>query len=516
MSFFKKTGSILRKASDLTDSGNWKGAGVQVGEEWNWNPTEGFVVIDLETTGLSPKSDRVLEIAVIQTSVLGEPLAYWSSLINPGVPVGATEIHGIKDSDVLGFPTFESIADELFARLKGQAISAHNARFDLGFLKNEFARSGWILPEVPTVCTMEASKYFLPQLTQRRLSDCAKAIGLNESVSHRALSDASTTVGLLNYYLRRENMEGSPLGLRSFAQSATSIRWSSEKSTAIAFSVSTRKTSRSDEYLDANLLTVLLEISPDDLIDSDELSNGFEYAELLIEALEDGKVSANESQSLMDVSESLGLSPSQTDAIHVNLLLKLATEAWKDGVVTQAEKRHVKTFASLLGLDETKAKEVLDQVEDSRTEKLSSRSKELPDNWALGPPIRVGERVAFTGCDDFDRFGLERKATRKGLRVTGTVSKKTNLLISDGTVQGNKTKAAEEFGVRVVHPTTFVELLNYIQPAVLSAKPDKSITTFETLTCQTCGSSFQRVSVKGRKPLKCPDCSVGQIKPEVK
>jgi DNA polymerase-3 subunit epsilon len=510
MSFFKKTGSILKKAGEFTDTGKrtgaGSGAGVQVGEEWNWNPTEGFVVIDLETTGLSPKSDRVLEIAVIQTSVLGEPLAYWSSLINPGVPVGATEIHGIKDSDVLGFPIFESIADELFARLKGQAISAHNARFDLGFLRNEFARSGWILPEVPAVCTMEASKYFLPQLTQRRLSDCAKAIGLNQSVSHRALSDASTTVGLLNYYLRRENVEGSPLALRSFAQSATSIQWSTEKSTPIAFSVGRRKTSRSNDPLDANLLEVLLEISPDDLIDSDELSNGFEYAELLIEALEDGKLSADESQSLIDVSETFGLSPSQTDAIHINLLLNLANEAWKDGVVSQAEKRHVKTFALLLGFNETKAKEVLDQVENSRTERLSSRAKELPDNWALGPPIRVGDRVAFTGCNDFDRFGLERKATRKGLKVTGTVSKKTNLLISDGTVQGNKSKAAEEFGVRVVHPTTFVELLTFIQPTMLVTEPDKSSTTFETLTCQTCGSSFQRVSSKGRKPLECPDC----------
>jgi len=510
MSFFKKTGTILRKANDLTDTSKWKrsdaGVGIQVGEDWNWNPTEGFVVIDLETTGLSPKSDRVLEIAVIQTSVLGEPLAYWSSLINPGVPVGATKIHGIKDSDVVSSPTFESIADELLARLKGQAISAHNAKFDLGFLRNEFARSGWIFPEVPTVCTMNASKYFLPQLTQRRLSDCAKAVGLNESVSHRALSDASTTVGLLNYYLRRENVEGSPLNLRSLASTAKSINWSSEKSTPIAISVSPKRPSRSNEPLDDNLIKALSQISPDELIDSDELSNGFEYAELLIEALEDGKLSTDESQSLKDVSETLGLSPSETDAIHLNLLLNLATEAWKDGVVTQAEKRHVKTFASLLGFDETKAKEVLDKVEDSRTEKLSSRTKELPDNWVLGPPIRVGERVAFTGCNEFDRFGLERKATRKGLKVTGTVSKKTNLLISDGTVQGNKTKAAEEFGVRVVHPTTFLELLSFIQPAELATKPDKSTTNFETLTCQTCGISFQRASIKGRKPLECPAC----------
>ena len=122
-----------------------------------------------------------------------------------------------------------------------------------------------------------------------------------------------------------------------------------------------------------------MEISPDDLIDSDELSNGFEYSELLIEALEDGKLSADESQSLIDVAETFSLSPSQTDAIHVNLLLTLATEAWKDGVVTQAEKRHVKTFATLLGFNEAKAKEVLDRVEDSRTEKLSSRAKELPE-----------------------------------------------------------------------------------------------------------------------------------------
>ncbi len=479
---------------------------VQVSEDWNWDPHEGFVVIDLETTGLSPKGDRVLEIAMIQTSINGEPLAHWSTLINPVGPVGATEIHGIKQSDVEGSPTFQSIADEIHRRLSGQALSAHNARFDVGFLRAEFLRLGWSLPDIPTVCTLEVSKHYLRELPQRRLSDCATAIGLPNANAHRALSDAATTTGLLNYFLRCEDSQGSPLALKNRATAASGMSWTLTASSATVTQGFRKKSTRLMEPLDEKLLAALFDISADELIDSEQASNEFEYAELLLEVLEDGAISEDESVSLNDLAETYGLNASQRDAIHRNLLVAVSVQAWKDGVLTQSERRHIKTVAAILGIDEATAKQLTNEAEEQRQNSLSEKSKELPTNWDLGEPLHVGDAVAFTGCMELDRPGLEKKATRRGLRVTGSVSRKTVMLVSDDTMQGNKAKAAQELGIRVAHPDVFKEFLTYVQPTKISPPNQTVAPKMETLTCQVCGKNFERISVKGRKPLECSSC----------
>ena len=481
-------------------------SGVEVSEEWDLSPREGFVVIDLETTGLSPRSDRVLEVALIQTDYLGRPTAHWSTLINPQGPVGATEIHGITDSDVADFPSFEGIADEVIERIKGQALSAHNARFDIGFLSMELARVGWSLPDIPTVCTLTASRFFLPDLPQRRLADCAAAVGIATTNSHRALNDAAVTVGLLNYFLRREQTEGSPLGLLGYAATAQYVQWPTAKARQVIQTSDRRKAAPIMSPLDETLLTALSSISADDLVGSGNSDAELEYAELIIEFLEDGKLTEDETASLRDLAESFGLSDPQTMALHEKLLIFLAAEAWRDGVITQSERRHINSFASLLGFSESMGKQVLDHVEKARNERLSMRLKALPENWTLGEPLKIGDRVVFTGCDDFDRSGLERRATKRGVKVISAVSRKTSLLVSDGTVRGNKAKSAQELGIRIIHPTQFSEMLAYIQPQAPTREQPDHTPAVEDLICRTCGKDFQRISVKGRKPIECPEC----------
>lgn len=113
----------------------------------------GFAVIDFETTGLSPKINRVAQIAVVLTSPDGELISRWSTFINPDGQMEATHIHGITDADVRTAPKFKDIADELRERLQGYALAAHNMRFDSSFLKAEYLRLGWQVPEVPSLCT---------------------------------------------------------------------------------------------------------------------------------------------------------------------------------------------------------------------------------------------------------------------------------------------------------------------------------------------------------------------------
>src|SRR3982751_954670 len=97
-------------------------------------------VIDVETTGLSPRTDRVVEVGVVLLDERGEVEAEFETLVNPGRDVGPTRLHGIRAADVVAAPTFAEVAPYLRSVLTGRTLVAHNALFDLRFLAREFAR----------------------------------------------------------------------------------------------------------------------------------------------------------------------------------------------------------------------------------------------------------------------------------------------------------------------------------------------------------------------------------------
>jgi DNA polymerase-3 subunit epsilon len=160
-----------------------------------------FAVLDVETTGLSAAQHRIVEIAVVTTDPWGRVLGEWGTRINPQGPVGATHIHGISDADVANAPAFADVIAQLNQRLAGAAIAAHHAKFDLAFLRAEYARAGWDMPHLPALCTLEASDYHLPMLDRRRLADCCWAVGTPLIGAHSALGDASATASLLAAFM---------------------------------------------------------------------------------------------------------------------------------------------------------------------------------------------------------------------------------------------------------------------------------------------------------------------------
>ena len=85
-----------------------------------------FVVVDLETTGLSPTTDSILEVALVLTDAAGRVERSWSTLIDPGagVDVGPTRIHGLVAEELIGAPGFDEVADLLVADLAGRAVVA--------------------------------------------------------------------------------------------------------------------------------------------------------------------------------------------------------------------------------------------------------------------------------------------------------------------------------------------------------------------------------------------------------
>jgi DNA polymerase-3 subunit epsilon len=500
----------------------WLGrkSGVELTSTWPFDSGGGFVVIDFETTGLSPLHDRAVEVGLIKMDNDGQPVAYFQTLINPERPVAATHIHGITDADVANSPTFGQISEELIKRLQSHVLVGHNLHFDMAFLDGELGRVGLQIPlDYPTICTQQTARVLLPGLARYRLIDCAKALGLDNQSAHRALKDAAMTAGLLHGFLRSKVDSSLVDGLHSLTSEARGITWSTQRGavrSAPARPQQSQVPSRGDEREAVKgLLAGVSDIAPEDFLADNPSSATLAYSELLLTALEDGQVSADEMKALEDLATSLGLSVGDTSNIKQSMLGYVAREAWRDGKVSRDEKSDVAALASFLQLDEKAAKAALADAEQARIDRMSRRTVALPPDWDLGIPLQVDDRIVFTGCYDCGRDDMEEKATRAGLRVTGSVSPKTKLLVSDGTIGGVKDSNAQKLGTRTVDPATFARLLQYVQPKTdvskSSGKPKRKRATprepkTETLICTRCAASFSRTATRGRKPHECPDC----------
>lgn len=150
---------------------------------------ERLAFVDLETTGANPVSDRITEIGIV--TVEGDAVTRWNSLVNPGchIPRFIQALTGINDEMVADAPSFESLADEVQDRLAGCTFIAHNARFDYGFLKNEFKRLGRRF-QADVVCTVKLSRRLFPDFHKHSLDSLIERHGLVVADRHRALSDA--------------------------------------------------------------------------------------------------------------------------------------------------------------------------------------------------------------------------------------------------------------------------------------------------------------------------------------
>jgi DNA polymerase-3 subunit epsilon len=133
--------------------------------------------------------------------------------------------------------------------------------------------------------------------------------------------------------------------------------------------------------------------------------------------------------------------------------------------VSRAEGDELRVVAALLDVEPDLVRSLLADAEAARHARLSADLGPLPAGWAHGAPLRVGDRVVFTGCEDAGRDALEARSTELGVRVLGSVSSKTAMLVSDGSMLGGKHNKATSLGVRMVDPDTYRELLVHLQPA---------------------------------------------------
>ncbi len=148
------------------------------------------VFLDLETTGATATHDRITEVGLVEVNN-GEFIREWSTLVNPGmsIPPMIQALTGISNDMVAGAPRFEDIARDLYLALDGRVLIAHNARFDYGFLKNEFKRLAKTFT-APVLCTVKLSRKLFPQHARHNLDTLMSRHGIACDARHRALGDA--------------------------------------------------------------------------------------------------------------------------------------------------------------------------------------------------------------------------------------------------------------------------------------------------------------------------------------
>lgn len=168
-----------------------------------------YAALDVETTGLDPWRDRVIEIGVVRFSFDSEGALVeedtWNSLINPGIaiPESATAIHGITDLDISSSPFFREIASGLATLLGGRVMVAHNAPFDAGFIREEFSRLSREAPVWEMADSLVLLRQAFPNLLSYNLGKAAFILGIDSASFHRALDDARTCMHIFVQSARR-------------------------------------------------------------------------------------------------------------------------------------------------------------------------------------------------------------------------------------------------------------------------------------------------------------------------
>lgn len=160
------------------------------------------VVLDLETTGLSPHRHKITEIAAVKVQGR-EILDSFHTLVNPEQPIPRfiTKLTGITDDMVKDAPTIEHALPSLKEFMGDLAIVGHNVAFDYGFLAHNFRQYCGEQLVNDRLCTCKLARRMLPDLPSKKLSSVCDYFGLVNEQAHRAMADVEVTVKIFDNFI---------------------------------------------------------------------------------------------------------------------------------------------------------------------------------------------------------------------------------------------------------------------------------------------------------------------------
>lgn len=416
-----------------------------------------YAIIDLETTGFSPKNhDRIIEIGIVRIDPQGNRLQEYCTLINPQRDIGGTQVHGITATDVAGAPVFGEVVGDIHNALREAVIVAHNAQFDLRFLCHECNQIGAPLPDVMSLCTLSLAKIVLPELPSRKLGVLCEHFGIPLEQAHTALDDALATTSLLTLLLesfgtpdRRISWEelGAkvvPSDLRSWPKMVPSGREFRRETAAVR-----RK------QTNPRFVTLFSKLPAH----NDTNNCADEYLAVLERALENREITEEEVADLGEIARLLDMDVQEVKDAHRRFFQDMVLAAWADGIITDAERRDIDSVAYLLGISENEYKRIIAHVQEGR---ISQESVSQPCTEDL-----AGRTVCFTGTSSavingelVSRSTLEELAAEKGMIVKRGVTKSLELLVcADPKSMSGKAKKAREYGTRIMAESAFLRKL---------------------------------------------------------
>jgi DNA polymerase-3 subunit epsilon len=172
-----------------------------------------FVIIDVETTGGSPRNSKITELAIYKYD--GEKIIdEFITLLNPEQPIPEfiVRLTGINDQMVASAPRFYEIAKQVVEFTNDCVFVAHNVAFDYGILRSEFKNLGYDF-RLPHLCTVRAARYVIPGHKSYSLGNISKELGIEINGRHRAGGDALATTKLFEILYKKD-----PTNLKSFIQ----------------------------------------------------------------------------------------------------------------------------------------------------------------------------------------------------------------------------------------------------------------------------------------------------------
>jgi DNA polymerase III epsilon subunit family exonuclease len=161
-----------------------------------------FVSFDVETTGLDPTLESIIEVGAVKFDS-GGVIDEYQCLVNPGRPIhpDAIAVHGITDEMVASGPPIPEILPDVLEFFGDSVLVAHNAPFDIGFFDAEFARAGVEPPKNTILCTLRLARAVFPNFQKYGLETLVRRLQIPSGGHHRASADAAHTAELFRRFL---------------------------------------------------------------------------------------------------------------------------------------------------------------------------------------------------------------------------------------------------------------------------------------------------------------------------
>lgn len=389
-----------------------------------------FTVVDLETTGLDPETDRIVEIGLVKFSADGRTIDEFATLVNiPGSNREAIGVHHIPDDDLVAAPRIEDVLREAFSFISGTVLVAHNFGFEEGFLSVAAWRAGIRVPDAVGVCTLETCRRHLDGRDFSLPAMYKTATGEWAHHSHTALGDARAVKEVLLWLLR-------------------------EAPSPLYFTEAPRGAAPSP-VLDTCQISCrpvpLVRASMSDLLASFPQSTRprrgdpraiQSYRTLLDESVHDGRLTMQEASDLTRLATATGVTGTRLRQIH--------RQAWdaafadeKDGpwtALTPLRRREMSLLADALGLTDL-ASEVNSVIA------ACSEPEPPPEARYLR-----GLRVAIAGADP-EIVALRERAESYGARLAVHITKTVQWLATTTPEAGDsRHSSARKLGIPILDP----------------------------------------------------------------